>query len=414
VPNTEDPDLDGDGIPNVDDPDVDGDLVENGDDPDVDNDGELNEVDFDVDGDFVLNRWDIDDDADDEPDADDDDDDDAPEDCDDDDDDEGDGDEGDDASDDDSSAPAANVPASAISTVSRLQSIGGAAAPADDDDCDAPSEAAKRSAVRQAAKALDGDDLEALLAEALKELEQQAENRPPVDDPQPQTAEEALDALIALLNDAIEDTNDPQAAADDFEDRYDGMAELFAIEEAQRDPLDELTELINALADNGAQLGVREQAEVVAAVAAEQPEENLAESAVDAVVLVATLEQVGVDPGPAAEVYVPLAAETGGLTDYDVMAAVVGATLRVASDTGSSIRQTAAVIEFLAFVVEDADVDALSESAGNLLRAANDRGVNPFDVLEEIENAGGDLADGVSEDEANDAADTVATEQNQP
>ncbi len=60
IPNISDEDIDGDGIPNGYDLDTDGDGVPNSVDDDIDDDGVPNEVDVDIDGDFLRNRWDID------------------------------------------------------------------------------------------------------------------------------------------------------------------------------------------------------------------------------------------------------------------------------------------------------------------------------------------------------------------
>jgi len=60
IPNISDEDIDGDGIPNGYDLDTDGDGVPNSVDDDIDDDGVANEVDVDIDGDFLRNRWDID------------------------------------------------------------------------------------------------------------------------------------------------------------------------------------------------------------------------------------------------------------------------------------------------------------------------------------------------------------------
>ncbi|MDX2198102.1 MAG: hypothetical protein SF069_03925 [Phycisphaerae bacterium] len=414
--NDEDPDIDGDGTPNEDDPDVDADLIPNDEDDDVDNDGVPNNFDFDVDGDFLLNRWDIDNDADGKPDPKDDEDEDEPEDCEEDDDaDEGDAsnDSGDD-SDDESSADE-GVPAAAASTVSRLRSLGAAGERAAN-RCDPPTAADKASAVRQGARALNRQIAISDLSEMLRELEQAAQAAAPNEDQPSEAALDALDALIAMIDQSIADADDPQQAVDQLQDRAEGVQVLAAAPgaDAAADAdaaLKALTDMIDALADNDASLRIAEQAAVVAAVAEQQPDESLVESAADAVVLIAVIEEAGADPGPAADVYVPLAAATGALSDYDVLAAIVGSTLQVASDTGSPIRQTAKVIERLTFRLDDPDVDALAASAGSLLRAANDRGVNPFDVLEELDSSGVDLSDGVSEEEANRAADAVAAEQ---
>lgn len=60
IPNLNDDDIDGDGIPNGYDLDVDGDGIPNSEDDDIDDDGVPNADDVDIDGDFLRNRWDPD------------------------------------------------------------------------------------------------------------------------------------------------------------------------------------------------------------------------------------------------------------------------------------------------------------------------------------------------------------------
>ncbi|MCB9852608.1 MAG: hypothetical protein H6819_05895 [Phycisphaerales bacterium] len=414
IPNGEDPDIDNDGIPNESDPDVDGDGIPNSEDPDVDNDGILNGADFDVDGDFLINRWDIDNDADGTPDDEDDDDDEGPEEC------EpksvmkedadgnvdanandnaaGDGDNAD-------SQPTEEEIGAALSLSNRLMKIGKAGA----DKCNRPTREDRENALRQAAAAAGGRGSRAILELRLEDLENMSDERSE-DMGEDDAGSEALDVLIDVLDESLADSDDEFEAIESFEDRLDGVARLFEIGE-EINPVVELAEVANILADHESDLDVAGQADVVVAVAAAQPDKSLEDWSIDAVDILDLIDELGIDADLAAGVFVPLAADTGAFDDDDLLNSVVTATSAIARATGSSMADAADVVGYLASVVNDQSAESLTTSGTNALNAAMDRGVGVFDVLLEIALSGGDLSDGVSEDEANQAADAVAMSQ---
>ncbi|MGE3181585.1 MAG: hypothetical protein AB7N71_08140 [Phycisphaerae bacterium] len=408
LPNAEDPDIDNDGIANEDDPDVDDDGIANDEDPDVDGDGVPNSADFDVDGDFLLNRWDIDDDADGTPDPEDEDEDEAPEDCDENEDDESSDDEPQRA--DEAAAASEGVPPSARSTVSRLKKIGSDARQSEENDCPSPSDADKHRATRQAAKAVNFEITVEEFEDYLRELEEAAENARSNSNESVQSPDEALDALIALLAQSLNDTGSDADAAAEFDDRADALQNLTGAAAADAAMLT-LAEMIDALADGNSFLGVSEQVRIVAAVADQQADESIFESAADAAVLISSLENNGIDAEAAADVFVSLAAATGALTDFELLTGIVDAVAQVAGATDSPIRQSARIMELLSVRLEDQDADQLSDSTFNLLHAANQSDVSPFDVLQELDQSGANLADGLDADEAALAASVVASNQ---
>ncbi len=376
IENGEDDDVDGDGIENGDDPDVDGDGLLNGEDDDVDGDGIANGDDSDVDGDFIRNRFDLDIDG------------------------------------DGSFNPFDND----IDGDGKEDEWFDYGDEDDEDEGGGTDEDEFKAFQKQFEKLLEDVDDE------LEELQRKLEEADPI-----ATDDELLEAAANVIEHALADNPpkkkngklDTEAIRQAVKERTEVIEKLDGVELFAR--LSKITEVVDRLHDASKEhdtplkdivdatvaLGEIEIAPDLSEVA-DTAEKLIAEAVAKDIPTNTVAESVGSVDKIADEVR-----DEESLTEvWSKVAGLIAGTRDEDGEGGLEPSSVIEAVERIASLIEDPTIDQLVDSSRNILKASQEKGLDdPGAVVDELEASDADLSDGVSEEEADAAAESVADQQ---